>query len=77
MGEIRIVSPDKTRGYPYPVCKTIISLSRAEIFLSGPDTSALAQKVISKCQALLYSTAYLITHNIQQISLLLPAIELA
>ena len=21
MGEIRIVRPDKTRGYPYPVCK--------------------------------------------------------
>ena len=21
MGEIRIVSPGKTRGYPYPVCK--------------------------------------------------------
>ena len=23
MGEIRIVSPGKTRGYPYPVCKKI------------------------------------------------------
>ena len=25
MGEIRIVSPGKTRGYPYPVCKKNIS----------------------------------------------------
>ena len=25
MGEIRIVSPGKTRGYPYPVCKKEIS----------------------------------------------------
>ena len=24
MGEIRIVSPGKTRGYPYPVCKKTI-----------------------------------------------------
>ena len=23
MGEIRIVGPGKTRGYPYPVCKKI------------------------------------------------------
>ena len=25
MGEIRIVGPGKTRGYPYPVCKNIFS----------------------------------------------------
>ena len=25
MGEIRIVGPGKTRGYPYPVCKKIVS----------------------------------------------------
>ena len=25
MGEIRIVGPGKTRGYPYPVCKKGIS----------------------------------------------------
>ena len=24
MGEIRIVGPGKTRGYPYPVCKKTI-----------------------------------------------------
>ena len=24
MGEIRIVGPGKTRGYPYPVCKKIL-----------------------------------------------------
>ena len=23
MGEIRIVGPGKTRGYPYPVCKKL------------------------------------------------------
>ena len=27
MGEIRIVGPGKTRGYPYPVCKKLGSLS--------------------------------------------------
>ena len=39
MGEIRIVGPGKTRGYPYPVCKktiytTLISvdLAQYEIF---------------------------------------------
>ena len=26
MGEIRMVGPGKTRGYPYPVCKKILSL---------------------------------------------------
>ena len=25
MGEKRIVGPGKTRGYPYPVCKKIVS----------------------------------------------------
>ena len=25
MGEIRIVVPGKTRGYPYPVCKKEVS----------------------------------------------------
>ena len=24
MGEIRIVGPGKTRGYPYPVCKKML-----------------------------------------------------
>ena len=27
MGEIRIVGPGKTRGYPYPVCKKRCLLS--------------------------------------------------
>ena len=32
MGEIRIVGPGKTRGYPYPVCKkTIIICIRLSI----------------------------------------------
>ena len=31
MGEIRIVSPGKTRGYPYPVCKKKLSLSILEV----------------------------------------------
>ena len=34
MGEIRIVGPDKTRGYPYPVCKKTLFLSRAIIGLT-------------------------------------------
>ena len=29
MGEIRIVGPGKTRGYPYPVCKKTLSVSPA------------------------------------------------
>ena len=28
MGEIRIVGPGKTRGYPYPVCKKEKSVTR-------------------------------------------------
>ena len=35
MGEIRIVGPGKTRGYPYPVCKnelSFISLSAMNAF---------------------------------------------
>ena len=31
MGEIRIVSPDKTHGYPYPVCKKRISKDQKDI----------------------------------------------
>ena len=27
MGEVRIVSPDKTRGYPYPVYKKEFSIT--------------------------------------------------
>ena len=27
MGEIRIVGPGKTRGYPYPVCKNALSFT--------------------------------------------------
>ena len=30
MGEIRIVGPGKTRGYPYPVCKKMLSCAWAE-----------------------------------------------
>ena len=26
MGEIKIVGPGKTRGYPYPVCKKYLSM---------------------------------------------------
>ena len=28
MGEIRIVGPGKTRGYPYPVCKLTSNLPK-------------------------------------------------
>ena len=33
MGEIRIVGPGKTRGYPYPVCKKRISQASYQIIL--------------------------------------------
>ena len=32
MGEIRIVSPGKTRGYPYPVCKKIFYVTWSILF---------------------------------------------
>ena len=36
MGEIRIVGPGKTRGYPYPVCKkTLYDISSLARMLSG------------------------------------------
>ena len=31
MGEIRIVGPGKTRGYPYPVCKKKYSMLKFAI----------------------------------------------
>ena len=34
MGEIRIVGPGKTRGYPYPVCKKTVHHSRVESDIS-------------------------------------------
>ena len=34
MGEIRIVGPGKTRGYPYPVCKKTVYHSRVESEIS-------------------------------------------
>ena len=36
MGEIRIVSPGKTHGYPYPVCKNyglLLALQTAKKFV--------------------------------------------
>ena len=44
MGEIRIVSPGKTGGFPYPVCKKVFSLPDEfchEIVFSLPDGSRL------------------------------------
>ena len=35
MGEIRFVGPGKARGYPYPVCKKIISRHMTESFLEA------------------------------------------
>ena len=32
MGEIRIVGPGKTRGYPYPICKKNQYNSKADKF---------------------------------------------
>ena len=40
MGEIRIVSPSKTHGYPYPVCKKELSIrSTMRAFLIFNDLS--------------------------------------
>ena len=37
MGEIRIVGPGKTRGYPYPVCKKeSYAIYEQQILKSGP-----------------------------------------
>ena len=33
MGEIKIVGPDKTRGYPYPVCKKINSFKSVRTYV--------------------------------------------
>ena len=33
MGEIKIVGPGKTRGYPYPVCKKEVSYMSREPIL--------------------------------------------
>ena len=46
MGEIRIVGPGKTRGYPYPVCKKNIIKARFYFFgvflaSKGPKYSEL------------------------------------
>ena len=42
MGEIRIVGPGKTRGYPYPVCKKEFALLLAvlenSVLLMGWDS---------------------------------------
>ena len=35
MGEIRIVGPGKTRGYPYPVCKIYFSVPAPDFHLRG------------------------------------------
>ena len=48
MGEIRIVGPGKTRGYPYPVCKKFIS--RFSIFLLS--SYVRMQTVFSNCNVI-------------------------
>ena len=47
MGEIRIVGPGKTRGYPYPVCKkkSFISIQSA---VSISNSSVSKYPFISK-----------------------------
>ena len=42
MGEIRIVSPAKTRGYPYPVCKKLrVDCIFGNKKCAGPDPEYL------------------------------------
>ena len=38
MGEIRIVGPGKTRGYPYPVCKKISILHGCMVWVEKSVT---------------------------------------
>ena len=50
MGEIRIVGPGKTRGYPYPECKK--SLSWTFFKITGSSVSAQTDGeriVLSEC----------------------------
>ena len=52
MGEIRIVGPGKTRGYPYPVCKKDISnmrcVHRSLLFLITVCLSSSTVSTISE-----------------------------
>ena len=41
MGEIRIVSPGKTCGYPYPVCKKIMSAATGFFLLKTNKISVV------------------------------------
>ena len=38
MGEIRIVGPGKTRGYPYPVCKKISTFHGCMVWIEKSVT---------------------------------------
>ena len=51
MGEIRIVSPGKKRGYPYPVCKKIPYYIKEDSLDTVPLFFAL-QLQISQCNGI-------------------------
>ena len=44
MGEIRIVGPGKTRGYPYPVCKKLLSLQMGFNFIRAAVACAILER---------------------------------
>ena len=41
MGEIRIIGPGKTRGYPYPVCKKSISIDKSRSCAVGYEIAVM------------------------------------
>ena len=65
MGEIRIVGPGKTRGYPYPVCKKHVYLTYSLIsknissMNTFPSFLYISIPAISKYYSLKDNTIYL------------------
>ena len=54
MGEIRIVGPGKTHGYPYPVCKKIKSPPTSDIL--GIKSESVSQLFLLNARGVLQFT---------------------
>ena len=54
MGEIRIVVPGKTRGYPYPVCKNTIAKLLIFYLSLNDSLLSLSQNLWAENQAIFY-----------------------
>ena len=48
MGEIRIVGPGKTRGYPYPVCKKLTFLAGSKYLLPSVKVGSKLTYLVAK-----------------------------